>query len=141
MGADQSTRKVVLGSREFVVENILGKGSYGRVFLLSEKDSGVFFALKSIDKGKLVLKGKATVRNALREKNLLSKYQHPFLVNLLGTIQDDDTLYMVMDMMMGGELKYHMKGPMPEKNVLFLHCEYFDLSRTYSFVPNYSPGY
>ena len=119
MGADQSTRKVVLGSREFVVENILGKGSYGRVFLLSEKDSGVFFALKSIDKGKLVLKGKATVRNALREKNLLSKYQHPFLVNLLGTIQDDDTLYMVMDMMMGGELKYHMKGPMPEKNVLF----------------------
>lgn len=44
----------------------------------------------------------------MNEKKLLSQLKHPFLVNMIASFQDRDTLYLVMDLMPGGDLRYHI---------------------------------
>ncbi len=38
------------------------------------------------------------------EHNILLEVQHPFIINLRGTLQDTTNIYMVMDFVPGGEL-------------------------------------
>ncbi len=42
------------------------------------------------------------------ERDLLSKLKHPFIVNMYYSFQDYDNLYLVMDMLTGGDLRYHI---------------------------------
>jgi serine/threonine protein kinase len=44
----------------------------------------------------------------MNEKNLLAKLKHPFLVNMVASFQDRETLYLVMDLMPGGDLRHHI---------------------------------
>lgn len=38
------------------------------------------------------------------EKEILATVQHPFIVNLIESFQDDQNLYLVFDFIQGGEL-------------------------------------
>ena len=42
------------------------------------------------------------------EKNILSKINHPFIVNMFFSFQDNDNLYLIMDLLPGGDLRYHI---------------------------------
>lgn len=42
------------------------------------------------------------------ERDLLSKLKHPFIVNMYYAFQDYDNLYLVMDLLTGGDLRYHV---------------------------------
>ena len=44
----------------------------------------------------------------MSEKSLLSQLNHPFLVNMYFTFQDLSNLYLVMDLLTGGDLRYHI---------------------------------
>lgn len=44
------------------------------------------------------------VEHTNSEREMLARVRHPFLVNLWGTFQDVNNLYMVMDFVAGGEL-------------------------------------
>ena len=44
----------------------------------------------------------------MSERNLLSKLKHPFLVNMHFAFQDFSRLYLVMDLLSGGDLRYHI---------------------------------
>lgn len=44
----------------------------------------------------------------MNERHLLSSIKHPFLVNMIYAFQDRDNLYLVIDMMNGGDLRYHL---------------------------------
>lgn len=44
----------------------------------------------------------------MNERNLLSKVSHPFLVNMEFAFQDRDNLFLVMELMTGGDLRYHI---------------------------------
>jgi len=37
----------------------------------------------------------------------LAQLRHPFLVNMIYAFQDRDNLYLIMDLMPGGDLRYH----------------------------------
>jgi len=39
---------------------------------------------------------------------LLPKLKHPFLVNIIFGFQDRESLYLVMDLLTGGDLRYHI---------------------------------
>ncbi|KNE70725.1 hypothetical protein AMAG_20316 [Allomyces macrogynus ATCC 38327] len=45
-------------------------------------------------------------RNIIRERQLLEKVFHPFIVNLCFAWQDDLYLYMAFDLMLGGDLRF-----------------------------------
>ena len=42
------------------------------------------------------------------ERDILTKFHHPFIMRLEFAFQDNDRLYMVMEFVNGGELFYHM---------------------------------
>ncbi|KAJ1939114.1 hypothetical protein EC988_007402, partial [Linderina pennispora] len=48
-------------------------------------------------------------QNILRERDILEEIDHPFVVNLRFSFQDDTDMFMVMDLMMGGDLRFHMQ--------------------------------
>ena len=44
----------------------------------------------------------------ISERELLSKIKHPFIVNMYFAFQDFQNLYLVMDLLTGGDLRYHL---------------------------------
>ena len=65
---------------------------------------------------------KKSVDSVLGEKNLLSQLHHSFIVNMIYSFQDHDFLYLVMDLLPGGNLRYHLcvKRRFNEKQNKFL---------------------
>ena len=44
----------------------------------------------------------------MSEKNILSRINHPFIVNMHFSFQDSDNLYLILDYLSGGDLRYHL---------------------------------
>ncbi|KAI0077186.1 kinase-like protein [Panus rudis PR-1116 ss-1] len=87
---------------DFIIHRTLGTGSFGRVHLVRSKHNLRFYAIKVLNKDKIVrMKQVSHTRN---EQMMLQAVQHPFIINLWGTFQDSANLYMVMDFVPGGEL-------------------------------------
>lgn len=65
------------------------------------------------------------VRNVLRELQVMQQLQHPFLVNLWFSFQDEEDLFMVVDLLLGGDLRFHLqkKVGFNEKTVKLYVCE------------------
>ena len=65
---------------------------------------------------------KKSVESILGEKNILSILHHPFIVNMVFSFQDNEYLYLVMDLLPGGNLRYHIsiKKYFDEKQTKFL---------------------
>ena len=103
-----------------------GTGTFGRVRLVEyhetpEKTS--HYALKILKKGEIIrLK---QVDHILSEVNLLSRIQHPFIVNLMAQFQDGARLYMVLEFVPGGELFSHLRkeGRFPKDEAKFYAAE------------------
>ena len=51
---------------------------------------------------------KKSVQSVMNERVLLSTLNSSFLVNMNYAFQDRDTLYLVLDLMEGGDLRYHL---------------------------------
>jgi len=85
----------------------LGTGSFGRVMLVQHKNSKQFFAMKILDKQKVVkLK---QVEHTLNEKKILAAISFPFLVSLEYSFKDNSNLYMVLEFVTGGEMFSHLR--------------------------------
>jgi CRP-like cAMP-binding protein/tRNA A-37 threonylcarbamoyl transferase component Bud32 len=94
---DQSIR-----FKDLVKFRILGVGTFGKVWLVSHKRSGTPYALKQLSKREII--GHHQVEGVIREKNIMASLDHPFVVNLVATFQDDRNLYMLIELVQGGEL-------------------------------------
>ena len=51
---------------------------------------------------------KKSIESILGEKKILSELHHPFIVKMIYTFQDFDYLYLVMEILQGGNLRYHL---------------------------------
>ncbi|KAI9666062.1 MAG: hypothetical protein M1821_003997 [Bathelium mastoideum] len=90
----------------FRLLRVVGKGAFGKVRIVERKDSGLTFALKYIRKDEIVRS--ESVRNIIRERRMLEHLNHPFLCNLRYSFQDVEYLYIVVDLMNGGDLRFHI---------------------------------
>jgi CRP-like cAMP-binding protein len=88
--------------KDLVKFRILGVGTFGKVWLVSHKKTGVPYALKQLSKREII--GHHQVDGVIREKNIMASIEHPFVVNLVSTFQDDRHLYMLIELVQGGEL-------------------------------------
>jgi len=80
---------------------ILGKGSFGEVYLV-ERNGKEQFAMKVLSKEKII--GNNYIKYALTERNVLSYSHHPFIVHLNYAFQTKNNLYMILDYCPGGDL-------------------------------------
>ncbi|XP_069163555.1 cAMP-dependent protein kinase catalytic subunit 1 isoform X1 [Procambarus clarkii] len=85
----------------------LGTGSFGRVMLVQHKATKEYYAMKILDKQKVVkLK---QVEHTLNEKRILQAITFPFLVSLEFHFKDNTNLYMVLEYVPGGEMFSHLR--------------------------------
>lgn len=93
---------------DFHIVKRVGKGGFASVYLVRLKTSaGRYWALKVIKKAEVVkLKQEKQILN---EKNILKSIQHPFIVELFQTFQDQQYLYMVLEYVDGGDLFSYLR--------------------------------
>ena len=85
---------------------VVGRGGFGKVWMVKYKKSHQKYALKEMSKVKIIdRKSEKSIRN---EREFLSQLHHPFIVNMICSFQDYENLYLVMDLLTGGDLRYHI---------------------------------
>ncbi|XP_068005601.1 serine/threonine-protein kinase 32B isoform X2 [Melanerpes formicivorus] len=65
------------------------------------------YAMKYMNKQKCIERDE--VRNVFRELQIMQGLEHPFLVNLWYSFQDEEDMFMVVDLLLGGDLRYHLQ--------------------------------
>ena len=99
-----------------VIEDIfpkqLGTGSFGRVYLVSHNETKELFALKTIEKRKIITTyGKLDI--IYNEINIHSKLSHQNIIKLYNMHEDDETINIIMEYAPNGNLYQMIKK---EKN-------------------------
>jgi len=85
---------------------VIGRGGFGKVWKVLLKKTQKLYALKEMSKVKIIdRKSEKSIKN---ERNFLSFLHHPFIVNMIFAFQDYENLYLVMDLLTGGDLRYHL---------------------------------
>ena len=90
----------------FEAIQILGRGSFGEVYLVKSLVTDRLYAMKMLRKKKLI--DQNLIKYALVERNILSCIRHPFIVKLHYAFQSEDKLYLVLDYCSGGSLTYYL---------------------------------
>lgn len=81
---------------------ILGAGGFGKVWLVKHKETANHYALKELNKRKILTKNQT--KNVLREKDILATIEHPFILGEVSSFQDETNLYILTNLVEGGEL-------------------------------------
>jgi hypothetical protein len=90
-------------SDDLTMIRILGAGTFGKVWLVSCEGTKETYALKVQNKKDIIDYNQ--VDGVIREKDIMIKLDHPFLIKLVNHWKDDNKLYMLMRMYQGGELQ------------------------------------
>lgn len=85
----------------------LGTGSFGRVRFVLHKPSKTHWAMKMLKKAEVMRLQQ--VEHILSEKQILSKIDHPFIVSLAASFKDTKYLYMILEVVVGGEFFTHLR--------------------------------
>ncbi|XP_042014863.1 3-phosphoinositide-dependent protein kinase 2-like isoform X1 [Salvia splendens] len=134
-GNDDSQRSKVFSFRapqenfsiqDFELGKIYGVGSYSKVVRAKKKDTGKIYAMKIMDK-KFITKENKTAYVKL-ERIVLDQLDHPGVVRLFFTFQDNFSLYMALESCEGGELfdQITRKGRLSEEDARFYAAEVVD---------------
>ncbi|GAA6000436.1 hypothetical protein JCM10207_008010 [Rhodosporidiobolus poonsookiae] len=107
----------------FYLLRSVGKGAFGKVRVVQHKKTKALYALKYINKARI--SKQRAVNNIIQERRLLEEIDSPFVCNLRFAFQDDENLFMVLDLMLGGDLRFHLDrlGAMKEDWVRFYVAE------------------
>lgn len=102
---DCSSKKVTL--KDFNLVKLVGKGSFGKVFLVSSKATNEFFAMKALKKD--VVLQDDDVECTLLERDVCKLgIRNPYLTKLFCTFQNEEFLFFLMEFLNGGDLMFHI---------------------------------
>ncbi|KAI8095164.1 kinase-like domain-containing protein [Thamnidium elegans] len=92
----------------FQLLKIVGKGAFGKVRIVQHRRTKKQYALKYMNKSKCI-KQKA-ISNIILERKLLERVEYPFITNMRYAFQDDETLFMALDLMLLGDLRLQLEN-------------------------------
>ena len=84
---------------KYTVEKEIGAGGYARCLLVKNKTTGQLYACKELQKNKL-----NNVASLKSEIQILIKLDHPNIIKLYEIYENDNYIYLVMELCTGGEL-------------------------------------
>ena len=108
---------------DFQLIRLLGKGSFGKVYLVENKNDRKLYAMKMLNKDDInTIK---QLNHTKTEREILEKLNHPFIVKLFFAFQTEKKLYLVTEFVQGGELfmQIQRKIKLSENTAKFYLCE------------------
>lgn len=87
---------------DYSLLSVIGRGTYAKVLLVRSKHDKQVYAMKVLKKKYILEKNQE--KNIMNEKSILASLDHPFLVKLKESFQDEKKLYFVLEYCPGGEL-------------------------------------
>ncbi|XP_061692512.1 serine/threonine-protein kinase 32C-like isoform X2 [Syngnathoides biaculeatus] len=122
MGANSSSKKPVFDEKEdvnfdhFQILRAIGKGSFGKVCIVQKRDTEKMYAMKYMNKQQCIERDEFL---RLVGTALLSR---PWCMY---SFQDEEDMFMVVDLLLGGDLRYHLQQSVPfsEDAVKLYLCE------------------
>lgn len=116
-----STVADVISLDKLKKHRILGVGTFGKVWLVTNGDSSEAYALKI--QQKRVLLQHQQVEGVLREMKVMGQLNHPFVLKLVNVYQNSEQILMLVKLIQGGELYGVMKRAkrniLPERDAKF----------------------
>lgn len=103
-----SKKKSNLTLEKFTTISVIGKGSYGKVFLVRGVTDGKLYAMKVLNKERVESKRQETHVKTERDV-LVEANNSPFLVGFAGSFQTSSKLYFVLEYCAGGELFQYLQ--------------------------------
>jgi hypothetical protein len=91
---------------DFSLFRVLGRGGFGLVNGCKKCTSGKLYAMKVMDKRRIKLKKSETL--CVNERNILAMVDSPFIVCLKYAFASKTELFLILDLMTGGDLGFHL---------------------------------
>ena len=84
---------------DFNIIKPISKGAFGRVYLVSKKNTGDLYAAKVLSKAEM--KHKNETRRVRKERNIMTnlKLNNPFVVKLIYSFQTSKNLFLLMELL------------------------------------------
>lgn len=103
---------------DYYLEKHIGSGTFGKVYLATHSTTQEKVAIKIIKKSEHKI-------NLAREYDLMMKIHHPFIVSLYQVIEDEESLYIVMEYVEGPTLLEYIKeqAKLPDWKIKHFFCE------------------
>jgi len=92
---------------DFKLLKVIGRGSFGKVYLVRKKDDGLPYAMKILRKDQLIKKNLLVKTQA--ERDILEKIKNPYIVGLHYAFQSETKLYFFIDFLNGGEMFTYLR--------------------------------
>ncbi|PVU92651.1 hypothetical protein BB561_003700 [Smittium simulii] len=106
-GFSKTPQEKPINFDDFKLLKSIGKGAYGKVRVVEHRKTNKRLALKYINKLGCIKMN--AVDYILRERDLLEQIEHPYVCNLRFSFQNSSTMFMVLDLMLGGDLRFHIE--------------------------------
>lgn len=110
--------------KDFEILELIGEGSFGRVFKVKKRDTGQLMAMKAMKKSALIMNNvifvpyiTQQIKYAVSESQIMRELVHPFLLRLYYTFQvlpsincaqTPANLYMITELCDNGDMSTHL---------------------------------
>lgn len=92
---------------DFFQLRVMGRGGFGLVHACKKANTGKLYAMKAMSKQRIKMKQAEAL--VLMEREILTLVPHsPYLVNLIYSFTSPSDVYLILDLMIGGDLGYHL---------------------------------
>ena len=120
--SSESTEEKI-GPSSFICIALLGRGSFGEVYLVEHKKTNEKYAMKVLDKNRIAEQN--IFKYAMTERNVLSIVHNPFIVKLNYAFQTNEKLFLLLDYCPGGDLaeQLQLQTRFSEEKAKFYLCE------------------
>ena len=112
-----------VSTKDFLCLALLGRGSFGEVYLVQKISTKKNYAMKVLRKERIM--GQNLSKYAIAERNVLSLSNHPFIVKLNYAFQNSTKLFLILEYCPGGDLSKHLsiEKRFKEERAKFYLCE------------------
>ena len=91
---------------DFKIIKLIGRGTFGKVYLVKHEKTGQLHAMKSIRKD--VVLEHDSMESLKVEKLILLQVRHPFVISMDNVFAKSTRIYFIMAFVQGGELFKHL---------------------------------